>query len=701
MINQTFNVSHPKLAAEWHPAKNGELVSHNVTAKSTTRVWWKCPHGPDHEWETRVTDRVKGPRCPFCINFRLSKTNSLKTLHPSLVEKWHPTKNENLAPEAVVGAGNKKHWWQCDKGHEWHASVNYLIRDDGSYRDCPFCKSQSFFKTHPELAKQWHPTKNIGLDPQKIVAGSPTYAWWKCANGPDHEWRQKLVQRTREGSGCPFCDGKKVSNTNTLAARRPDLAAEWHPTKNGDLKPDQVFGGGKKKYWWKCDKGIDHEWEASIQKRAAGQGCSICRGLKVVRSNCLATTHPELVAQWHPTKNGSLTPSDIIVGSQEPVWWLCPSNPSHEWQTSCKNRARNRNDFTNSCPFCLNHKVCDSNSLAATDPELIKEWHPTKNTHLTPNDVTAGSGKLVWWRCIQNPDHEWEAKPVSRKWGTGCPWCNKGWTIEHIRRFVSSLLPHLDSLTPAGLYVIFQQNGLLSMANEAKGHSFVQALKTGRFPKEELEKFVQGQPSLVDEFILDPERTLNAPQMVNLEAPEHNLSEDQIDVLDGSLPIVETKAVLAALESKLFSSHDKEAMEFFIKEAVARVWQHAFSEEVQALQQLEEYKDDGLYAEEVKKLFLEDYSGAKALTIPDGYSFPHRPNLMQKYTAYLVKSRKRLGNWSGTGAGKTLSAILASRVIEAKLTVICCPNNVIDNWERNIRGIYPDSFILTKKIDIN
>ena len=31
--------------------------------------------------------------------------------------------------------------------------------------------------------------------------------------------------------------------------------------------------------------------------------------------------------------------------------------------------------------------------LSVTHPDLAKEWHPTKNGELTPNDVTAGSDK--------------------------------------------------------------------------------------------------------------------------------------------------------------------------------------------------------------------------------------------------------------------------------------------------------------------
>jgi len=43
---------------------------------------------------------------------------------------------------------------------------------------------------------------------------------------------------------------------------------------------------------------------------------------------------------------------------------------------------------------------------------------------------------------------------------------------------------------------------------------------------------------------------------------------------------------------------------------------------------------------------------------------------MQRRTAYEVMTRKRVGNWSSVGTGKTLSAILASRVASRKHTLI-------------------------------
>jgi len=62
-----------------------------------------------------------------------------------------------------------------------------------------------------------------------------------------------------------------------------------------------------------------------------------------------------------------------------------------------------------------------TDTLQVEYPELTKQWHPTKNEPLTPEEVTYGSGKRVWWLCSN--DHEWQAVINSRRQGMGCPYC--------------------------------------------------------------------------------------------------------------------------------------------------------------------------------------------------------------------------------------------------------------------------------------
>src|SRR5262249_17933072 len=148
--------------------------------------------------------------------------------------------------------------------------------------------------THPQLAAEWHPAKNGNLTPKDVTYGNGKPVWWLCQKG--HEWQASCNSRTSggKGSGCPYCSNRGGGKANCLAAIHPDLARQWHPTKNGDLRPEDVSAGTHQKAWWQCPKGDDHEWEASIVSRVRGAGCPCCRGLKATRSTCLAATHPEI-----------------------------------------------------------------------------------------------------------------------------------------------------------------------------------------------------------------------------------------------------------------------------------------------------------------------------------------------------------------------------------------------------------------------
>ncbi len=103
-------------------------------------------------------------------------------------------------------------------------------------------------------------------------------------------------------------------------------------------------------------------------------------------------THPHLIEQWHPTKNGSLEPKHFSKGSDQKVWWLCKNE--HSYETSISHKT---NKKTN-CPYCSNKKVCEDNSLASKySIDIInKFWDCDKNINITPHDVTPNSDKKIW-----------------------------------------------------------------------------------------------------------------------------------------------------------------------------------------------------------------------------------------------------------------------------------------------------------------
>lgn len=264
-----------------------------------------------------------------------------------------------------------------------------------------------------DLLWQWHPIKNEPATPYDVSYGSKRKVWWRCEKG--HEWQAIVYTRT-DGANCPYCAGKLAwPGENDLASQRPDLAAQWHPMKNGSVRPDRLLLGSHYKAWWICAKG--HEWQAVVKSRTNGCGCPVCANRSLVAGeNDLAVKHPELAQQWNAARNGTLTPRDLVAGSHRKVWWKCAKG--HEWQASVVSRVHGAG-----CPVCAGKMIVPGeNDLASRFPDIAAQWHPEKNAGQTPDRLSPYSNCKVWWRCELG--HAYQAMIAARTSnGSGCPYC--------------------------------------------------------------------------------------------------------------------------------------------------------------------------------------------------------------------------------------------------------------------------------------
>ena len=359
---------------------------------------------------------------------------------PELLREWHPAKNAPLTPEGITYGSKRSVWWKCKKGHEWQTAVYTRAAGSG----CPYCAGKRAWpgendlaSQRPDLATQWHPTKNNGVTPADIPLGSHHMAWWVCEKG--HEWKAIVKSRAIGGTGCPVCANRALlPGINDLATTHPELARQWHPAKNGSLTPHDVMAGTRRKVWWRCDRG--HEWQAAVSSRAVGTGCPVCAGKTAIPGeNDLASLFPAIAAQWHPTRNGGLTPEKLTPYSNKKAWWLCPLG--HEYTAAVAARITDRSG----CPYCAGRKVLPGfNDLATLEPKVAAQWHPTLNGALTPEQVTTGSHKKVWWECPNG--HNWKAViysragPGSRK--CGCPVCAGRIQPERTERYRLAMAEH-------------------------------------------------------------------------------------------------------------------------------------------------------------------------------------------------------------------------------------------------------------------
>lgn len=158
-------------------------------------------------------------------------------------------------------------------------------------------------------------------------------------------------------------------------------------------------------------------WNTVVGDRARTtlKGCPYCTNQRINNRNSLATLNPTLAKEWHPTKNGELTPHDVGCGRNKKAWWVC--NKGHEWEANISSRNSGRGS-----PYCTNTKLCPENSLSSMYPSISKEWHPTLNGKLTPSNISGVNGRKVWW--LGECGHEWEAKISNRTTlNSKCPYC--------------------------------------------------------------------------------------------------------------------------------------------------------------------------------------------------------------------------------------------------------------------------------------
>ena len=266
-----------------------------------------------------------------------------------------------------------------------------------------------------KLMAEWNWEKNneLGFDPKTLTLGSHTKVWWKCRKG--HEWQATIKDRNN-GKGCPYCSGRyAIKGENDLQTVNPTLANEWNFEKNDGLTAMDVLPNSNKKVWWKCSKG--HEWQASVSNRTKGNGCPYCAGQKLLKGfNDLQTVNPTLAKEWNYEKNNGLTPADVMPNSDEKVWWRCKKG--HEWQVTIGTR-----NSGSGCPYCSGrYPVKGETDLQTINPVLAKEWNYEKNGNLRPENFTANSGQIVWWKCKKG--HEWQATIHNRSKRRGCPICN-------------------------------------------------------------------------------------------------------------------------------------------------------------------------------------------------------------------------------------------------------------------------------------
>ena len=394
----------PDLAAEW--SNKNIIKPTEVTKYSKKKVYWVCPLGHD-DYLMSVQQRSNRQGCPICAQQSQTSFPEqaiyfyLKQAFPDTVNRhifenreidiFIPSKNigieyngyfshkkkakkDILKKEFFKAMGItlfvvKEYKYTEEKEHadfyiherttfnDLTRLINDIIKsldidisvDVDCSRDSIAIKNQyvilrrenSIAAVRPDLVERWDYEKNGSITPEMVTLGTGQRFYWKCKIC--NRSYLALPSKIAEGSVCSKHRNLLKYDGNDLATKHPELLKFWDYEKN-DVNPSEIFGGGERVVYWKCEKG--HSYTKSIIKHVRGEGCPVCAGKKVlVGFNDLSTVCPDVAKTWNYTKNGDALPTHITAHSNKKFWWICEHG--HEWEAKVCNRVNGRG-----CPEC-------------------------------------------------------------------------------------------------------------------------------------------------------------------------------------------------------------------------------------------------------------------------------------------------------------------------------------------------------------
>lgn len=430
-----FKTLYPEMAKEWDYENNG-ISPDQVRPGINKKCYWRCPRG--HSYTATLNHRTadKGTGCPQCSKGRQTSFPEqafyyyVKQLFPDAINRAKGVLDGNLELDIYIPSIFTAIEYD---GIAFHNGSKAVEREKKKYELCRK-KRIKLFRIREKKAS-WKKDDyqcfygdlclyiNDNLKPSQLTQNicfilselRSRAGFWPVPLGISVDVDRDYLEISRYLN----------DTTNSLAARRPDIAEEWDYEKNGTYTPEGILVASDKKVWWKC-KSCGYSWCCAVSHRTGkiSTGCPECgkvKGRNKQRLNRLnqvgGLKDERLRREFDPQKNYPLTPDDITYGSSQPIWWLCPKC-GYSWQAKVSNRSHGRG-----CACCsFRVLVPGKNDLATIHPELMEEWDPTNE--IDPSQEVNTSKKKAKWIC-RVCGHHWSAAIYTRVRGTRCPACSR------------------------------------------------------------------------------------------------------------------------------------------------------------------------------------------------------------------------------------------------------------------------------------
>lgn len=356
--------------------------------------------------------------------------------------------------------------------------------------------------------------------------------------------------------------------------------------------------------------------------------------------------------------------------------------------------------------------LTDSNNCLAVYPDIGRYWRAEDNDGIGPEQVRPGSNGRLRFRCgecqalvdrVNMRVNMLTKSTLDNKRVPVCDACNPrrearfGETQNELRNLSEALGDDPDAfnaLSPALQYSVMQQMGLLKGGPESMSRNIGMSI-------------VHGDLTLKDAVMARNLGVIEGRVRDDLD-DDGALANVDIDLSDSPETSTSTAAkvdqVLASTGALTLIDEETELANSIMRENNDALWEQAYinHDDLDAyVADLNSRRGTSAHADAAIDRFTRELEAVRNADLPEGYNAERvgedgqirnlEPSLAQRRFAAIVEDRRKYMNWSGTGAGKTLSSTLAVQGSGARETLVVCPKPVIEQWEAEFSNGFPNN----------
>ena len=522
-------------------------------------------------------------------------------------------------------------------------------------KGCPRCGGNNKLTTKEfiERSKEVHGDKYDYSKVNYKNANKKVIIW--C---PIHGDFEQKPNNHLQGQGCPKCSNNVKLTTEEFIKKAKKFHGDKYDYSKVEYKSSQT------KVTITCS--IHGDFEQKPNNHLQGQGCP----------RCSVITTEDFIKRSIEIHGNTYDYSKVeYKGSKTKVTIICPIHEEFE-------QIPNNHLQGQGCPRCGN-KV-------PTTEEFIKKakkFHGDKYDYSKVNYKNANKKVIIW--C---PIHgEFEQAPASHLQGQGCYKCNVGFPVDSKLSLLSD--SDVEYLSDHQLIELVGNNILPAkfkfLATSEPGSS--ERRNDIKQLKEEISNSTEGD--LSEEPTSDVGDSDISSTDISFEDAQNSAASEE-GVAINSLPDLVTKE-LTVYDKYFVSSGERGA--YLSKESVNKIWNCVLSDKAYLTTLDNLRQSSGPWLSYIIDTFKMEYKSVQNEKVGPDYKFEYSPSLMQKLMSYRIATNPYYGNWCGTGAGKTNAFLIASRRIDARVTVCVCPNSVVDTIKKSVFRVYPNSRVVVIK----